>query len=88
MTFWYDANPQNSHNLSLQGVKNVPFQVVTNYTGGWNVQWASEGFLGLQAPSGYDDPPNAVKALTKNTGGEPIVGIVLNGWVLMHIKPS
>ncbi|KAH7716332.1 aspartic protease 7 [Aphelenchoides avenae] len=60
------------------GVKNVPFRVINNFTGGWNAQWASDGFLGLQAPNEFN-PPNAIKALAKNTAGEPIVAFYLNG---------
>ncbi|KAH7716698.1 aspartyl proteinase [Aphelenchoides avenae] len=59
------------------GVKNVPFRVITNFTGGWNAQWPSDGFLGLDAPNEFN-PPNAVKALAKNTGGEAIVAFYLN----------
>ncbi|KAH7719528.1 aspartic protease [Aphelenchoides avenae] len=60
------------------GVKNIPFRVINNFTGGWNAQWASDGFLGLQAPNEFN-PPNAVKALAKNTGGEPTVTLFLTG---------
>lgn len=52
--------------LVIQGVKQVPFGVISHFRGGWSSGWPSDGILGLNGPdNSFAEQPATVKTIAE-----------------------
>ncbi|KAH7706658.1 cathepsin D [Aphelenchoides avenae] len=63
----------------------IPFEVISHFTGAYNELWPSDGVFGLLGPSAQSSP-SAAKALAQTSGGSAIVAFYADDERVPHAE--